>query len=184
MTHGVIMHVLFLWCRLTLHIGFLIFRLKIDFIMSLIFVLDMKLRYICVCAYLLSWKCNLFLTASRCLLPAVTGHCKKRMPRWYYDRYQRRCTEFVYGGCGGNANNFWLKKRCMKTCEPVIFWWPHRFPTLSPDLQMFWHVGQLCSSDYDLCCHFSRFRWSGSLSSSPLTNNNSTSSLFHPQMLA
>jgi hypothetical protein len=37
----------------------------------------------------------------RCLLKPDAGNCKAYMPRYYYDQKEKRCKEFIYGGCGG-----------------------------------------------------------------------------------
>ena len=51
------------------------------------------------------------------MLPPVTGLCKAYMPRFYYNNKTNECEDFVYGGCGGNGNNFETKEVCEKTCE-------------------------------------------------------------------
>ncbi|XP_070600484.1 kunitz-type serine protease inhibitor 4-like isoform X2 [Erythrolamprus reginae] len=51
-----------------------------------------------------------------CYLPPVTGPCKAKMPRFYYNSTSNQCQGFIYGGCGGNANNFKTKKACHFTC--------------------------------------------------------------------
>ncbi|XP_018320851.1 U-actitoxin-Avd3q [Agrilus planipennis] len=54
-----------------------------------------------------------------CKLPPVKGFCRALLPRWRYDAAARKCVEFNYGGCGGNANNFMTNEDCMKRCEGV-----------------------------------------------------------------
>jgi len=54
--------------------------------------------------------------AGRCELPAVTGPCGASIPRWYYNPQEGRCKQFVYGGCGGNANSFMLEGACNSVC--------------------------------------------------------------------
>ncbi|KAK9405044.1 kunitz/BPTI-like toxin [Crotalus adamanteus] len=51
-----------------------------------------------------------------CSLPAETGPCKGRIPRFYYNSASKQCQQFIYGGCGGNANNFETKDQCHYTC--------------------------------------------------------------------
>ncbi|XP_048244547.1 tissue factor pathway inhibitor 2-like [Haliotis rufescens] len=53
---------------------------------------------------------------SVCRLPKVSGHCKAYMPRYYYNSYSRRCERFIYGGCGGNGNNFKTLDECYRRC--------------------------------------------------------------------
>ncbi|KAH8360027.1 hypothetical protein KR093_010229 [Drosophila rubida] len=52
-----------------------------------------------------------------CQLPAATGHCRGRFIRWYYDSKSKSCKDFVYGGCGGNRNNFKTELLCRETCS-------------------------------------------------------------------
>lgn len=51
-----------------------------------------------------------------CNLPAVRGHCRALLPRWRYDPTTGKCTEFKFGGCNGNGNNFRTLQQCVKTC--------------------------------------------------------------------
>merc|ERR1711893_92782 len=46
--------------------------------------------------------------------PTVTGHCKAAMPRYTYSK--GKCVKFIYGGCGGTANNFRSLRECQKKC--------------------------------------------------------------------
>uniref|UniRef100_A0A8C0GF48 BPTI/Kunitz inhibitor domain-containing protein n=1 Tax=Chelonoidis abingdonii TaxID=106734 RepID=A0A8C0GF48_CHEAB len=43
--------------------------------------------------------------------------CGARFPRWFYNWSSQACEEFVYGGCGGNRNNFETKEECLKACS-------------------------------------------------------------------
>lgn len=36
--------------------------------------------------------------------------------RWAYDPYARTCWRFIWGGCGGNKNNFLTPDACYKAC--------------------------------------------------------------------
>jgi hypothetical protein len=36
--------------------------------------------------------------------------CEAYMPRFYYNSAKKSCQEFIYGGCGGNENNFVTKE--------------------------------------------------------------------------
>ena len=56
-----------------------------------------------------------------CRAPAVVGPCDAAFPRWYYDFNSQRCEEFVWGGCGGNGNNFETREACEATCPmPIV----------------------------------------------------------------
>ncbi|VDO02344.1 unnamed protein product [Rodentolepis nana] len=51
-----------------------------------------------------------------CSLPTVVGPCKATYRRWVYNALQGGCVEFIYGGCGGNANNFESREACEARC--------------------------------------------------------------------
>ncbi|CAG5131351.1 unnamed protein product, partial [Candidula unifasciata] len=56
----------------------------------------------------------------RCLLPPEQGMCMARFPRLYYEAASNSCKEFVYGGCGGNDNNFETLQDCDNICVREI----------------------------------------------------------------
>ncbi|XP_001356687.1 male accessory gland serine protease inhibitor [Drosophila pseudoobscura] len=43
--------------------------------------------------------------------------CMAFMPAWTYDAKKNACSEFVFGGCGGNANQFSSQVECEKACK-------------------------------------------------------------------
>lgn len=49
----------------------------------------------------------------------MTGPCRAVMPRWYFDMYKKKCIRFIYGGCGGNRNNFESEEYCMAVCKKM-----------------------------------------------------------------
>ncbi len=55
-----------------------------------------------------------------CALPKVVGPCTAAIPRWWFDAVTGRCQPFVYGGCGGNGNNFVAPVDCAKACAPGV----------------------------------------------------------------
>ncbi|XP_055939178.1 WAP four-disulfide core domain protein 8-like [Argiope bruennichi] len=60
------------------------------------------------------------ITAQRgrdCNLPPETGPCKGYLPRYYYDPTTNDCKKFIYGGCGGNKNNFETEEECYEKCR-------------------------------------------------------------------
>ncbi|XP_045449018.1 PI-actitoxin-Aeq3a-like isoform X3 [Melitaea cinxia] len=52
-----------------------------------------------------------------CTLQVQPGHCMAYFRRYYYDIEKDECLEFVYGGCGGNENNFDTISSCIETCS-------------------------------------------------------------------
>jgi hypothetical protein len=52
-----------------------------------------------------------------CQLPADVGPCTAVFRRWHFDTKSGECEPFVYGGCGGNANNFETREACEKGCS-------------------------------------------------------------------
>ncbi|XP_068612524.1 amyloid beta (A4) precursor protein a isoform X2 [Brachionichthys hirsutus] len=60
-----------------------------------------------------------------CWAEAETGPCRAMLPRWFFDRREGRCVRFIYGGCGGNRNNFESEAYCLSVCSSVI-------PTATP----------------------------------------------------
>lgn len=49
-----------------------------------------------------------------CHLRAEAGPCPQRLPRFYH--HNGFCFQFLYGGCGGNQNNFFSELECMMKC--------------------------------------------------------------------
>lgn len=54
--------------------------------------------------------------STKCELPVVPGPCEALIPRYYYNSSTRRCEQFSYGGCCGNANNFETLAACTNAC--------------------------------------------------------------------
>ncbi|XP_074972491.1 amyloid beta precursor like protein 2 isoform X4 [Phalacrocorax aristotelis] len=57
---------------------------------------------------------------SVCSQEAMTGPCRVVRPRWYFDPNKRKCVRFIYGGCGGNRNNFESEEYCMAVCKKMM----------------------------------------------------------------
>lgn len=51
-----------------------------------------------------------------CNLPKDTGPCRAYFVKVYYDTETKRCREFGYGGCEGNANRFSSIEECESIC--------------------------------------------------------------------
>ncbi|XP_020023599.1 WAP four-disulfide core domain protein 8 [Castor canadensis] len=55
-----------------------------------------------------------------CMLPLDKGICQEDLSRWYFDFEQYQCKPFIYGGCQGNANNFFSKDDCRDACLLIV----------------------------------------------------------------
>ncbi|XP_061452144.1 kunitz-type protease inhibitor 2 [Rhineura floridana] len=51
-----------------------------------------------------------------CAAPQAVGPCRASFPRWYFDTETRTCKMFIYGGCGGNKNNYVFEEHCLSQC--------------------------------------------------------------------
>ncbi|XP_017471548.1 PREDICTED: kunitz-type serine protease inhibitor HCRG2-like [Rhagoletis zephyria] len=51
-----------------------------------------------------------------CYQPPVTGECRAAIRRYYFNPTVGRCLVFIYGGCGGNSNNFVTLRACVARC--------------------------------------------------------------------
>ncbi|KAM5236338.1 kunitz-type protease inhibitor 2 [Ctenodactylus gundi] len=54
-----------------------------------------------------------------CKAPKVVGRCRASFPRWWYNVTDGSCQMFVYGGCGGNDNNYQSEEKCLEKCAGV-----------------------------------------------------------------
>ncbi|XP_036428798.1 WAP, Kazal, immunoglobulin, Kunitz and NTR domain-containing protein 2 [Colossoma macropomum] len=80
--------------------------------------------------------------AAPCNLPSLQGPCKAYEPRWAYSTAQGQCQPFVYGGCGGNENNFETREACEDSCP---FPRNHHCKPCKPRHKM---VASFCKSDF------------------------------------
>nr|XP_048296810.1 WAP four-disulfide core domain protein 6A-like [Myodes glareolus] len=70
-------------------------------------------------------KCCLFGCGKKCIdpnidvcsLPQDSGPCLAYFPRWWYNKKTGLCTQFIYGGCQGNLNNFQSESICTSICK-------------------------------------------------------------------
>lgn len=51
-----------------------------------------------------------------CSLAAASGQCLASLTRYYFDAKSGTCQTFLYGGCGGNGNNFADLQSCQTSC--------------------------------------------------------------------
>uniref|UniRef100_A0A670YNB1 BPTI/Kunitz inhibitor domain-containing protein n=1 Tax=Pseudonaja textilis TaxID=8673 RepID=A0A670YNB1_PSETE len=66
--------------------------------------------------FMKSVKTCLFLP-HKCKLPPKKGRCNEDFENFYYDHNSNMCKTFIFGGCGGNANNFQTFDQCNKACD-------------------------------------------------------------------
>jgi len=52
-----------------------------------------------------------------CIMRRDPGPCPGSALRWYYDTERDTCSQFVYGGCKGNANRFRTLAVCQQRCS-------------------------------------------------------------------
>ncbi|KAJ6666291.1 hypothetical protein lerEdw1_000563, partial [Lerista edwardsae] len=55
--------------------------------------------------------------ADPCVLPMDEGSCLQYTVLWYYHPEDNNCRPFLFGGCGGNANQFPSKRQCELWCK-------------------------------------------------------------------
>ncbi|XP_030295316.1 collagen alpha-1(VII) chain isoform X2 [Sparus aurata] len=55
-------------------------------------------------------------TTDRCLEPMSEGACSEYVLLWYFHPRSGECRPFVYGGCGGNRNQFSSRQECQNWC--------------------------------------------------------------------
>lgn len=53
---------------------------------------------------------------ARCLPRRDKGPCNSKIVRYYFDKKANNCKYFLWGGCGGNSNNFRSRRFCVQTC--------------------------------------------------------------------
>lgn len=73
-----------------------------------------------------------------CWANAETGPCRAMLPRWYFDRQDGRCVQFIYGGCGGNRNNFESEEYCLSVCRSVSKSRQRTPPPPPPSSNFYW----------------------------------------------
>ncbi|KAL3989232.1 Kunitz/Bovine pancreatic trypsin inhibitor domain family protein [Acanthocheilonema viteae] len=58
------------------------------------------------------------------------GRGGEEIPRWFYEASKKKCSEFIYGGLGGNENNFLSRESCEKACREREDYCPHGDPLM------------------------------------------------------
>lgn len=54
---------------------------------------------------------------AKCSQPIEAGNCRSALPHYAYNATGKKCQLFMYGGCGGNDNNFSTLEECQQECE-------------------------------------------------------------------
>ncbi|XP_061924930.1 amyloid-beta A4 protein-like isoform X1 [Entelurus aequoreus] len=60
-----------------------------------------------------------------CWSRAAKGTCGAKLERWHFVPKTGRCAPFLFGGCGGNRNNFDSEEYCLAVCSSSL-------PTMMP----------------------------------------------------
>eukprot|EP00485_Elphidium_margaritaceum_P016215 CAMPEP_0202733638 /NCGR_PEP_ID=MMETSP1385-20130828/188272_1 /ASSEMBLY_ACC=CAM_ASM_000861 /TAXON_ID=933848 /ORGANISM="Elphidium margaritaceum" /LENGTH=324 /DNA_ID=CAMNT_0049399977 /DNA_START=68 /DNA_END=1042 /DNA_ORIENTATION=- len=58
-------------------------------------------------------------SADVCSMPAAPGRCRGQFERYFFNSETGQCELFIYGGCGGNDNNFLTLEACEARCGSV-----------------------------------------------------------------
>lgn len=45
-----------------------------------------------------------------------TGKCRAAFQRWYFNKNENACKQYIYGGCGANENIWDDEGLCLKSC--------------------------------------------------------------------
>ncbi len=68
-----------------------------------------------------------------CKLEEEAGTCRAYTERYFYDSAKKKCLTFIFGGCGGNGNNFLSEEACRKTCNESDFSFVTAIPRVLED---------------------------------------------------
>lgn len=59
-------------------------------------------------------------TGNACNQAPSSGVCLALIIDYYYNKTANTCNKFVYGGCGGNDNNFPTGEECTRICGGTV----------------------------------------------------------------
>lgn len=68
-------------------------------------------EYSCV-----KWLIVIFDSTDVCNMEKEEGNCLAYFQNYFYNKKTQSCEGFIYGGCGGNANNFDSLDSCNRKC--------------------------------------------------------------------
>uniref|UniRef100_A0A0K0D4X8 Kunitz/Bovine pancreatic trypsin inhibitor domain protein n=1 Tax=Angiostrongylus cantonensis TaxID=6313 RepID=A0A0K0D4X8_ANGCA len=102
-----------------------------------------------------------------CDQPVNLGMGGEELPRWFYDKKQNRqrfsylfisrplyrCTLFIYGGIGGNENNFISQTKCNEACPVYRNYCPHGIPLVEGNHVTACGIDRGCPDGF--ICHMS-----------------------------
>ncbi|XP_064403941.1 kielin/chordin-like protein isoform X2 [Halichondria panicea] len=71
----------------------------------------------CTCTEQRTIACTYRYCPDRCFQPIDVGDCDAVVPRYWYDQTRRVCSQFDWGGCDGNRNNFENIGDCLRACN-------------------------------------------------------------------
>ncbi|CAH8530409.1 unnamed protein product [Dicrocoelium dendriticum] len=52
-----------------------------------------------------------------CSQPIIQGNCMAYIEKYGYNEKTGKCEKFIFGGCGGNHNQFDSEEECKNTCK-------------------------------------------------------------------
>uniref|UniRef100_A0A3Q1JL59 Amyloid-beta A4 protein n=1 Tax=Anabas testudineus TaxID=64144 RepID=A0A3Q1JL59_ANATE len=67
-----------------------------------------------------------------CWARAESGPCHDMLERWFFVPEKGRCAPFLFGGCGGNRNNFESEEYCLAVCKLSVCTQSVILPTMAP----------------------------------------------------
>lgn len=80
------------------------------------FMLSKKSQVSCLTCVIWYFICLCTHASAVCWAQAESGPCRAMLERWYFNPKKRRCVPFLFGGCGGNRNNFESEEYCLAVC--------------------------------------------------------------------
>ncbi|WKY14428.1 hypothetical protein Q1695_000179 [Nippostrongylus brasiliensis] len=88
-----------------------------------------------------------------CDQPVQVGTGSDDLPRWFFDKKQNRCAPFMYGGIGGNENNFISRNTCTEECPVYRSYCPHGIPLVEGEHVIPCGIDRGCPDGF--ICHMS-----------------------------